>query len=86
MYDRSNESCPKCNGETHQDSVDIGVGIIHGPRGCTVCGWSEASEYDLSEGQSSVQDDGSVIDQFGGLHPSGSNVALVYKLAEREIK
>jgi hypothetical protein len=41
-------NCPKCNGQCHRDSVDIGVGVIHGPYGCEECGWSEDPEYDLS--------------------------------------
>lgn len=79
MYDRSNDPCPKCNGETHQDSVDVGIGVMHGPRGCIVCGWSESSEYDLSDGKSPVQENGGVLDQFGGLHPAGSLYALAHK-------
>lgn len=27
----SEMNCPKCGTECHQDSVDVGVGVIHGP-------------------------------------------------------
>lgn len=40
-YDRSSEACPKCGGQTDQESVDVGVGVIYGPLGCIECGWSE---------------------------------------------
>lgn len=81
-YDRSNDPCPKCDGETHQDSVDVGVGVIYGPRGCMLCGWSEDPEYDLSEGKSPVLPSGAVQDQFGGIWPAGSTVAKAYRMAE----
>lgn len=81
-YERSSDACPKCGGETHQDSVDIGVGVIHGPRGCIECGWSEDERYDLSEGRTPVDARGGVLDQFGGYHPPGSSVALAYRLSQ----
>lgn len=84
MYDRSNEACPKCGGETHQDSADIGVGVIYGPRGCCECGWSEDGDYDLSDGRSPLDEKGGAIDQFGGYHPPGSLTAAAFRLAERE--
>lgn len=80
-HDRSNEPCPKCDGETWQDSADVGVGIIYGPRGCTVCGWSEDEAYDLSDGKNPVDEKGGAIDQFGGYHQAGSSMALAYRLA-----
>lgn len=62
--------CPNCGcDELHRDEVDIGVGIQYGPWGCPNCGWSECNQYDLSDGKSPIQEDGSVIDQYGGLHP-----------------
>ena len=93
-YDLSSAPCPKCGGETHQDSVDVGVGIIHGPRGCIECGWSEAPEYDLSDGQDPLDERGGARDQFGGYHPPGwdyhpggyhppgSATAAAYRMAE----
>lgn len=76
--------CPKCeNDECHRDSVDVGVGIIHGPWGCPQCGWSEDEEYDLSEGKDPVDEKGGVIDQYGGYHPPGSSMALAYRLARK---
>ena len=79
--------CPKCGcTELHRDEVDIGVGTIYGPWGCPECGWSEGSEYDLSDGKSAVLDDGSAIDQYGGVHPKGSSMARAYRMAEEAEK
>lgn len=75
--------CQKCGcDECHSDEVDIGVGVVCGPWGCPACGWSELSEYDLSDGKSSVREDGSAIDQYGGVYPKGSSMALAHRLAE----
>ncbi len=79
--------CPKCGEQCHRDSVDVGVGVIHGPYGCPSCGWSEDSEYDLSEGKAAVDEKGGVIDQFGGYHPPSSLVAqLTRKLFNEDKK
>lgn len=63
--------CPKCGEEDlGRDEVDVGVGFYYGPYGC-YCGWSEASEYDCSEGASLAQkEDPSerVTDQWGVSH------------------
>lgn len=75
--------CPKCETECHRHSVDVGVGVIHGPHGCPTCAWSESEEYDLSEGQSPIRDDGGVVDQYGGYWPAASSVAKAIKLAEK---
>lgn len=75
--------CQKCGEECIRDSVDIGVGIIHGPYGCECCGWSEDEEYDLSEGKNPVDEKGGVIDQYGGYHPPGSTMSLAYRMAEK---
>lgn len=84
-YDHSIERCPKCGGETHQDSVDVGVGMIFGPRGCTECGWSEDEEYNMTNPENrKPTEHGGYKDQFGGYHPPGSSMALAHKLAERE--
>lgn len=75
--------CPKCEcDECHRDSVDIGVGILHGPWGCPQCGWSEDPDYDLSEGKEPVDAKGGAIDQYGGYHPPGSTMAEAYRLAK----
>jgi hypothetical protein len=74
-------NCPKCNEPCDRDSVDVGVGVIHGPYGCANCGWSEDSDYDLSEGRDPVDEKGGAIDQWGGYHPPGSSMALAYRLA-----
>lgn len=58
-------NCPKCETECDRESVHIGIGMIHGPWGCPFCGWSESSEYDLSEGQSPIRDN-AIVDQWGG--------------------
>ncbi len=78
--------CPNCekqgiDSECHQDSVDVGVGVIYGPWGCPECGWSEDSEYDLSDDKDPVNEKGGVIDQYGGYHPPGSSLAIDYMLA-----
>lgn len=83
-YERNASCCPKCGGETYQDSVDVGVGIIHGPRGCVECGWSEDSSYDLSEGRDPIDENGGCIDQFGGYHPPKSFTAKAYRMARSE--
>lgn len=43
------QECPKCGDECWREEVDVGVGVIYGPWGCS-CGWSESPEYDSSEG------------------------------------
>lgn len=73
--------CPKCDGHCDRDSVDVGVGIIHGPYGCEECAWSEDSEYDLSNGKDPIDEKGGVIDQYGGYHPPGSMIAMAYRFA-----
>lgn len=77
--------CPKCEADCQHDSVDVGVGVIHGPWGCPICAWSEDSEYDLSEGQSPIKEDGGVIDQYGGYHPAGSMTAKAVRWAEDRV-
>ena len=62
-------NCPKCGGHCDRDSVDVGVGVIHGPWGCEECRWSEDSEYDLSDGRSSFDEKGGMIDQYGSYYP-----------------
>ena len=81
-YDRSSAPCPKCGGETYQDSVDVGVGVIYGPLGCIECAWSEDPDYDLSEGRCPVDEKGGAIDQFGGYHPPGSITAKAYRMVK----
>lgn len=73
--------CPRCNEDCDRDSVDVGVGVIHGPYGCASCGWSENEEYDLSGSKDPVDEKGGAIDQWGGYHPPGSSRALGYRLA-----
>lgn len=61
--------CPKCKStEVWRDSVDVGVGIMHGPYGCAECGWSENEQYDQSKGPK-YSKSGCLTDQWGGLHP-----------------
>lgn len=62
------KNCEKCGSKCYRDSVDVGVGTIYGPWGCPECRWSESSEYDLSEGQTRIDETGWIKDQWGGLH------------------
>lgn len=83
-HDKSNAPCPKCGGETWQDSADIGVGIIYGPRGCVECGWSEDDEYSMLIEENCQPDmRGGYKDQFGGYHPAGSPMAIAFDRARR---
>lgn len=62
-------NCPKCGSDDIcRDSVDVGVGVIYGPYGCS-CGWSEWSEYDRSDGQSQAEKEnpGYYVDSCGGM-------------------
>ena len=61
-------NCPKCGCECDRDEVNVGVGMIYGPYGC-YCGWSEAPEYDSSEGQSPKQKENPdwIVDSRGGM-------------------
>jgi len=47
--------CEKCGDDCIRDDVDVGVGVIYGPYGCSSCGWSESPEYDSSKGPSPKQ-------------------------------
>lgn len=84
-YDPNRAPCPQCSGVTHQDCVDVGVGIIYGPRGCTVCGWSEDDRYDLTNPENLKADErGGYRDQYGGYHPKGSLGASIARALERD--
>jgi hypothetical protein len=66
----SDEICPKCGGECSRDEVDVGVGTIHGPWGCSGCGWSSDPRYDHSDGNTpSAQQEHPdwYVDQWGGM-------------------
>lgn len=80
--DETPMSCPGCGHVDclERDSVDVGVGVIHGPYGCANCGWSESEEYDIRD-KDPVDEKGGAIDQYGGYHPPGSPTALAYRLA-----
>jgi hypothetical protein len=54
--------CSQCGGELHWDEVNIGVGIMTGPKGCPACGWSE---YDREAAQKELGADW-YIDPYGG--------------------
>ena len=65
------QKCPKCGEECLRESVDVGVGFIHGPYGCPGCGWSEDSMYDHSDGGPCKDQDnhpGWYVDQYGVAH------------------
>jgi hypothetical protein len=59
--------CPHCASGCDRESVDVGVGVIHGPWGCSNCGWSEYPEYDSRE---DIRRSGAerVFDQYGVSH------------------
>lgn len=48
-------NCPRCGEECWRDDVDVGIGVLYGPWGCSCCGWSEDRYYDRSEGPSQAQ-------------------------------
>lgn len=62
-------NCPKCNEDCCRDEVDVGVGVIYGPYGCGYCGWSEAPEYDSSEGKSkaSIENPEWIVNSCGNM-------------------
>jgi len=66
--------CPHCGEQAQQDSVDVGVGVIFGPWGCSACGWSESEDYDGEFG-GGVQVDGGYLDPMGNLYPAASPLA-----------
>lgn len=57
-------NCPHCATPCDRESVDIGVGVLHGPWGCSNCGWSEFPEYDSRDGIRRSGED-RVFDQYG---------------------
>ena len=60
--------CKNCNKSCQRESVDVGVGIIHGPYGCAECGWSEDPFYDRSSGTSPAQEQAGknyFVNQYG---------------------
>ncbi len=62
--------CPVCKNMVWRDSVDVGVGIIHGPWGCGGCGWSSDPFYDCRSGpcEAEREDENKYkINQFGHL-------------------
>lgn len=76
------DPCPRCGeSELYRDSVDVGVGIIHGPYGCPNCGWSENEEYDLQKG-GGLQEDGGYLDPYGGYWPKDNPVVKMMRAAE----
>lgn len=76
------DPCPRCGEhELYRDSVDVGVGVIHGPYGCPYCGWSENEEYDLQKG-GGLQDDGGYLDPYGGYWPKDNPVVKMMRAAE----
>ena len=54
-------TCPECSAEADRDTVDVGVGIMHGPWGCYECGWSEDERYNHNPDPK--------IDPLGGYTP-----------------
>lgn len=65
--------CPACGGDAWRESVDVGVGVIHGPYGCG-CGWSEEEKYDQRNGPTFTEG-GYRLDQWGGATPPQRRLA-----------
>jgi len=69
--------CPRCNYDNlWREHADVGIGVIYGPWGCSMCGWSEYEEYDLDFG-GGVQDDGSFLDQYGMQYPATHHLSKI---------
>lgn len=67
----SETTCPKCSETLYREEVDVGVGIITGPYGCSACGYSEAPEYDRTSGTNDATQGGAAdrwCDQWGVSH------------------
>lgn len=45
-----NPLCPCCKEPVWRESADVGVGVIYGPWGCSICGWSSDPYYDCRSG------------------------------------
>lgn len=73
--------CPNCLCEAIRESVDVGVGLMHGPWGCP-CGWSEDGRYNTIGGPKFTEH-GGLIDPLGGVWPAESDEA---KLAKRSME
>jgi len=72
--------CPRCGERCERDRVDVGVGIITGPWGCSCCGWSEDPAYDAMFG-GGFRDNGGYLDPMGGLWPVGNPVTVAMRAA-----
>lgn len=66
--------CPNCGEACGRDEVDIGVGVLFGPWGCSFCGWSEDDKYNQILGNGGFQDDGAYHDPQGGHWPATNPV------------
>ena len=60
-------TCPMCGEECDRYSVNVEVGIIHGPYGC-YCGWSEDPRYNKFS-EEFIKVEGYIVDSMGGLTP-----------------
>jgi hypothetical protein len=74
--------CLNCGMDCDRDEVDVGVGVIYGPYGCNSCGWSEAPEYDSSNGPSPKQQEnpGYIVDPQGGMQKKSAVLAKLDRL------
>jgi hypothetical protein len=74
-------NCPNCGEECERDEVDVGVGIIYGPWGCSSCCWSSDPRYDRSGGVSpkAKENPGWYVDQWGGMQ----RISAIAESAER---
>ena len=74
--------CPNCGEECWRDEVNVGVGIICGPWGCS-CGWSEWEEYNQLTGRGGWQENGSYADTSGNIWPKDNIVTQMMRAAEQ---
>lgn len=81
MSNEHQKTCPNCNDECYRDAVDVGVGTIYGPWGCT-CGWSEDARCDQITGSGGWQENGSYVDTAGNLYPKDNVVTQMMRAAE----
>lgn len=79
-------TCPHCGDTCDRESVDVGIGMMYGPWGCSNCGWSEDPDYDCRDGIKRDGDD-RVLDQFGVSHhverPDGMAVLIGLNVTKR---
>lgn len=63
------KQCPNCGRPASRDEVDVAVGWVFGPWGCS-CGWSEDDDFNQLDGPKRT-DEGLATDPWGGGYPEG---------------